>query len=237
MACIGTISALGAVLTLASAGDDRSLAIGAEASFPPYVELAADGSLTGHDYELMQEICARLARQCDWQTVTFEELIPGVIEGRFDVVLGGMAITPERRRLVDFTTSYAPGGGLDWFVGPPEAPQPDKALISVEAGTIHESYLQAEGLSYHGYPTEFDALKAVAGGQADMALGPYQGRPELDELIYGKGLEFLLSVEIPDEGVGMAVCRGNTALLNDLNATLEAMRKDGALDALESRWF
>jgi polar amino acid transport system substrate-binding protein len=42
---------------------------------------------------------------------------------------------------------------------------------------------------------------------------------------------------IPDDGIAMAVCRGNTELLDSLNAALDAMRTDGTLAALEDRWF
>jgi len=236
MACLATVAALGYALTLAAAGDE-TLTIGTEAPFPPYLVLADDGALSGFDQQLMQEICTREHWACDWKLVTFEELIPGVMDGRFDVVLGGMAITPERRELVDFSQPYQFSGDIEWFVGPPGAPAPDTAEIAVQAGTLHEAYVRAEGYDFRAYSTEADALQAVFAGQADLAFGPFSARPDLDPLFDANGIEPLYDVILGDEGTAMAVCKGNDALLARLNAALDAMLADGTLAELESRWF
>jgi ABC-type amino acid transport substrate-binding protein len=35
----------------------------------------------------------------------------------------------------------------------------------------------------------------------------------------------------------MAVCRGNTALLTQINAALQAMQADGTIDKITDRWM
>ncbi len=49
-----------------------------------------------------------------------DELLPGLIEGRGDVVMGNLTITPERQKLVDF--------------GPPLHPNVDELVITGRAG-------------------------------------------------------------------------------------------------------
>lgn len=236
MGCLASVSALGAALTLAAAGDDR-LIIGTEASFPPYVMAAPDGTLSGFDLDLMTEICARTAMDCDWRLATFEELIPGVMEGRFDVALGGMAITPERLERVDFTEPYHFADDTEWFVGPPGAPAPDTARIAVQAGTLHEAYLRAEGLDYRAYSTEPAAIGALDRGQADLAFGPFEARDDLQPLFDAGGYDLLYDVHLTDAGTAIALCKGNDDLRRQLNDALAAMAADGTLDDLESRWF
>ncbi|MFZ1467532.1 MAG: transporter substrate-binding domain-containing protein [Paracoccaceae bacterium] len=236
MGCFATISALGAVVTLASGGDDR-LTIGTENAFPPYVMQDEARGLHGFDVDLMTEICTRATFDCRWQVTTFDQLIPGVVEGRYDVVLGGMAITAERRALVDFSVSYQESGDTEWFIGHPGAPEPAVAKTAVQAGTRHESYLRAEGYRYRSYATEAAALQALAAGQADLAFGPYTGRPDLDGLFADEGFDWLYDAQLTDEGTGIAVCKGNVAVLTRLNTALDAMAADGTLDTLESRWF
>lgn len=236
MGCFSSLSALGAVLTLAGAGDDH-LTIGSELPFPPYLMATADGGLEGFDHSLMTEICQRAHFDCKWQLATFDELIPGVMDGRFDVVLGGMGITPDRRAKVDFTEPYHYADDTEWFIGLPGAPAPEEAISAVQAGTIHEGWLRQNGNDFRAYATEAQVLQAVITGTTDLAFGPFENRADLEPQFAAAGLEQLYSVELPDEGTAMAVCKGNTALLTRLNDAITDMRDDGTLDELESRWF
>ena len=235
MACSAVLSSLGAALVLAAGGTPH-LDIGTGPAFPPYVVIGPAGEIGGSDFDMMEDICRRIRHACSWQSVPFSELIPGVQAGRFDVALGGMAISRERLTRVDFTQAYADGGGTDWFVGLPGAPPPDRATVAVVAGTIQEAWVRREGLDALPLPSEPEALTAVADGRADLSLGPYDDRPDLEPLIGGAGLDFLYSAEVPDEGVGIAVCKGDTQLLALLNGAIDAMRADGTLDAIELRW-
>lgn len=236
MACFASVAMAGAMVVLAAAGSDP-LVIGTGPTFPPYlIHDAETGALSGYDYEMMQDICTRIGQSCTWEVTTFDELIPGVMSGRFDIVLGGMAISAERLRQVDFSQAYTWGEGVDWFVGPEGAPAPEQALTAVVSGTIQENYLRDNGLDYRPYPSESDALRAVGSGKADLALGPFEAREDLAPLIQGQNLIYLFTAEVPDDGVGIAVCKGNTELLAQIDTALDAMFADGTMDALESRW-
>ncbi|NJS15705.1 MAG: amino acid ABC transporter substrate-binding protein [Sphingopyxis sp.] len=58
-----------------------------------------------------------------------EDALQSLEGGRFDVVLGGIAVTDQRRQLVDFTVSYHSTDPEEWYIGPPGAPPPASALI------------------------------------------------------------------------------------------------------------
>jgi len=234
MGCVGAIVSVVTGLVLASS---EPVVIGTEAPFPAYLYLADDGTLSGHDIDMMQEICARAALTCTWELANFDELIPGVMDGRFDIIIGGIAVTPERRGLVDFTQTYHSSNPEEWYIGKPGAPEPASAMVAVQSGTVHEAHLRDLGYRYIPYPTEPQVLAAIAEGRVDLALGPFETRQDVQDFADANGLEYLYSEMIPDDGVAMAVCRGNTDLLDALNAALDAMRADGTLDILEDRWF
>ncbi|MEA3410727.1 MAG: transporter substrate-binding domain-containing protein, partial [Pseudomonadota bacterium] len=72
----------------------------------------SDGRQQGLEYEMMQafedflnrgKVPADKRRQVVFITVPFEELIPGLIEGRGDIAAGGLTVTPERKRMISFT--------------------------------------------------------------------------------------------------------------------------------------
>lgn len=234
MPCPGTIATLVTGLVLASS---EPVVIGTDAPFPAYTYVDEAGVITGFERDVMDGICIRAGLVCTWERANFEELIPGVMSGRFDLALGGMAVTDDRRELVDFTQSYHTTDPEEWYIGHPGASQPGAALVAVQSGTVHEDHLRHMGYRHIAFPTEPQVLAAVVAGEVDLALGPFQTRSDIHDFMTGKGLEFLYSELLPDDGVAMAVCKGNDAVLDMLNAGLDAMRADGTLQTLELRWF
>lgn len=234
MACAGTIAGVVTGLILAS-GDP--VVIGTDAPFPAYTYVDAAGVITGFERDLMDEICTRARLDCTWELANFEDLIPGVMTGRFDVVLGGIAVNETRRQLVDFTVSYHTTDPEEWFVGRTGAPDPATATTAVQSGTVHEARLRDLGRRHIAFPTEPEVLEALRSGAVDLAFGPFQSRADILAFMAVHHLDFLYTDMLPDDGVGMAVCKGNDALLVQLNAALAAIGRDGTLALLETRWF
>ncbi len=234
MACLGTIAALATGLTLAGAD---TVVIGTDAPFPAYTFVDEEGTITGFERDVMDQICGRALLICTWELAHFDQLIPGVMAGDYTVVLGGMAVTDERRLLVDFTQSYYGTDPEEWYLGHTGAPPPATALTAVQSGTVHEAHLRRLGLRFVSFVTEPEVLEALRSGSVDLALGPFETRPDIAKFVAANDLDFLYSDLIPDDGVAMAVCKGNIDLLDTLNAALDGMRADGTLATLESRWF
>jgi ABC-type amino acid transport substrate-binding protein len=233
-ACVGTVAGIVSGLVLAAS---ESVVIATDAPFPAYTYVSPDGTITGFERDLMDEVCQRAVLSCTWTQANFDQLIPGVMAGEFDVVLGGIAVTPERREMVDFTQTYHTTDPEEWYIGRPGAPDPGSALIAVQSGTMQEAHLRKMGYRHISFSTEPEVLAALLGGEVDLALGPFETRQDIRDYIATNGFDFLYSEPIPDEGVAMAVCKGNTQLLATLNTALDDIRRDGTLASLENRWF
>lgn len=234
MPCVGTVAGLMTGLVLAAS---EPVEIATDAPFPAYTYLADDGTITGFERDLMDEVCARAVLDCRWTDVTFDQLIPGVMAGEYDVVLGGIAVTPERRTMVDFTQTYHTTDPDEWYIGRPGAPAPASALVAVQSGTMQEAHLRQMGYRHVSFSTEPEVLAALVEGKVDLALGPFETRADIRDFIARNGFDFLYSETIPDDGVAIAVCKGNGALLAMLNTALDGIRDDGTLASLENRWF
>lgn len=233
-ACIGTVAGLVSGLVLAAS---EPVVVATDAPFPAYTYVDASGTITGFERDLMDEVCQRAVLDCRWTDVNFDQLIPGVMAGDYDVVLGGIAITPERRAMVDFTKAYHGTDPVEWYIGRPGAPGPAAALTAVQSGTMQEAHLRDMGYRHIVFPTEPEVLAALIAGKVDLALGPFETRADIRDFIADNGLGYLYSELIPDDGVAMAVCKGNGALLDTLNTALDTIRDDGTLASLENRWF
>lgn len=234
MTCAGTIASVVTGLVLAAS---EPVVIGTDAPFPAYTFVNAAGEVTGFDRDVMDQVCTRAALSCRWELANFDQLIPGVVSGRFDVVLGGIAVTDERRKLVDFTQTYHGTDPNEWYIGRPDAIEPAKALVAVQSGTVQEAHLREMGYAHVSFSTEPQVLEALIEGKVDLALGPFETRADIRAFVDENGFDYVYTEVILDDGVGMAVCKGNTGLLDNLNLALDAMRRDGTLAHLENRWF
>ncbi len=231
MAC-GALTAGIAALHLASASPTI---IGTEVPFYPYTQLDEAGEIAGMDRDIADEVCRRAALNCTWIATQFDQLIPGLATGAFDIIMGGIAITDARSKRVDFTIPYTQSGSESSYIGRPGAPAIDDALTAVQSGTIHEQHLADTGRRYTAYPNEMAVLQALIDGKTDLALGAFNAEP-LTEIMATHGFEWLYSEDILDDGTAMAVCKGNSALLQKLDAALLAMIEDGTLDEISNRW-
>lgn len=234
MPCLGTVAGLMTGLILAAS---EPVLIATDAPFPAYTYVDDAGTITGFERDLMDEVCRRAVLDCAWTLANFDQLIPGVMAGEFDVVLGGIAVTPERRQLVDFTEIYHSTDPDEWYIGRPGAPEPSAALVAVQSGTMQEAHLRVMGYRHLSFPTEPEVLQALLDGKVDLALGPFESRQDIRDFMGRNALDYLYSETIPDDGVAMAVCKGNAGLLGSLNSALDAIRRDGTLASLETRWF
>jgi polar amino acid transport system substrate-binding protein len=232
MPCTGSIAAIFGALTLVSG---EPTVIGTTGDFPPFTHLRADGEVEGFDPDIGNELCRRLVLTCTWEITEFDQLIPGLMAGEYDFVMGGMASSDERAQLVDFTRDYQVSEGDDDFVGRPGAPAPDAARIGVQSGTIHERHLAKTGRSYQSFPTQTATIAALSNGQVDLIFGSFSASVTSQQL-RDAGFEYLYAEPAGTDGPAVAVCKGNTELLARLDAALKDMLADGTIDEFYARW-
>ena len=81
------------------------LTVGMGPDFSPY-DMTKEGGFTGIDVE----VCAAVARKLDMElsvvACPLDALFSAVEEGRVDMICSGIAVTEERKRLVDFSEPY-----------------------------------------------------------------------------------------------------------------------------------
>lgn len=73
---------------------------------PPFVMQSHSNQFYGFDIEIMEYVCKRLERRCEYMPMTFENLLPTLIAQKADVAIGGIIITLKRSRVVRFSTPY-----------------------------------------------------------------------------------------------------------------------------------
>jgi len=78
--------------------------------YPPFSYYDSEGNLAGFDVDVSREIGKRLNRQVDIVATEWDGILAGLLAGKYDAIIGSMAITPERARKVHFTEPYYESG-------------------------------------------------------------------------------------------------------------------------------
>lgn len=82
------------------------LVVSTDADYAPQSFRNADGSWTGFDVDVAREIARRLGVTADFQNTDFGVITAGGWQGRWDVNVDSMAITPDRSKKLWFTRPY-----------------------------------------------------------------------------------------------------------------------------------
>ena len=77
-----------------------------EIDYPPFNYAGADGNPAGFNVDLARMICEELKIACTMQMRRFDTLLPSLADNRGDAVMASIAVTPEARKLVDFSDPY-----------------------------------------------------------------------------------------------------------------------------------
>ncbi|MBL9027045.1 MAG: transporter substrate-binding domain-containing protein [Myxococcales bacterium] len=145
----------------------------------PYAFVDAQGEVSGEGPSIARHVAAELGVQrVVWVQTRFDQLIPELESGRFDVVAAGMFITPERKHRVAFSQpTFRVSPGLLVRADRDETPSDCREAatrsdlrIAVLEGAVEGSALRTCGLSTAQLVLVPDAragFAAVATGMAD----------------------------------------------------------------------
>lgn len=108
LCCIALATALfsGCQPTTTVSNHPAALKVGMDIAFPPFEYINEQGQAAGFDVDIMNEILAYSGQQAEYIDTRFYNLITGVKAQKFNVVISGLYITPERMREVDMIPYY-----------------------------------------------------------------------------------------------------------------------------------
>ncbi len=227
----------------------ETVRIGTEASYAPFESRDASGAFKGYDIDVGNALCAAAKLTCEWVNQDFDGLIEALKTRKIDAVISQMSITDERKKQVDFSDVVTIADGQ--FVAKKDSGITDDPAtlkgktVGVQSGTTHERYLNAKlaGIvTVKVYQSQDDAFLDLENGRVDATLADktidfdwlkktgkgegfdFVGKPIDDPVIYG-------------EGTGIAVRKGDTALLEAFNKALVTITKNGTFKTINDRYF
>ncbi len=244
------LAASAALLALGVAqAQEKVLKIGTEGAYPPFNNLTSDGQLVGFDIDIAKALCDEMKVKCTFVAQDWDGIIPALQAGKFDAIVASMSITPERQQKVDFTHKYynTPSALAvpkdSTLKGVTKADLAGKT-IGVATTTTHFNYASKTytDSTIKGYPSSPEEQADLANGRLDaieddiVALSQWLDTPD-GACCKILGTPDPQPVEIFGPGAGIAVRKGETDLVNKLNAAIDAIRANGKYKEINDKYF
>jgi len=227
----------------------QTMVIVTENAYPPlqFVD-PSTGDAIGWEYDAMAEIAKRLNITVEYQNISWDAMIPAVSDGQYDMGMTGITIREDRMEKVDFSDTYMLSEMLMLVAG-------DEARFSDAAGFAADPALlmAAQPGTTPFYVGVYDVLdgdeanpriklfetfgatvQALRAGDVDLVLSDSTAANGYVEASNG-GLK-IIGEPLGSEEFGFIFPKGSD-LVAPINAAIAAMRADGTLDALNTKWF
>ncbi len=237
------------LLCFAGCGEKESnkLVMGTNAAFPPYEMVDDDGNIVGIDAEIAKAIADKLGKELEIKDMEFDSLTTACAGGSIDMVLAGMTVTEERKEEVNFSTSYATGVQViivkeDSDIAPTKDDEGNDVvdltgkIIGVQSGTTGDIYCTDDygQDSVKQYSNGALAVEALKNAQVDCVV--IDNEPAKNFVAANEGLK-ILETEYITEDYAIAIAKGNTELLENVNKAMAELKADGTIDKIIAKYI
>ncbi|MEG0377001.1 MAG: transporter substrate-binding domain-containing protein [Eubacterium sp.] len=224
-------------------GKEGPLVVAMELAYPPFETKDDAGNPSGISVDFIKAFGASIGREVKIENTAWDGLIPSLQTGKADVVISSMTITDQRKEQVDFSKPYANSflailsNKKSGILSVDDLNAPGKK-IAVKIGSTGYLYAKEHlpNAQLIALPDESACVTEVSQGKADAFL--------YDQLtIYRNHMQNQDTTEatfIPFQEVeswGIAVKKGDTELLTQLNTFIDQYAADGGFDELTQKYL
>ncbi len=227
--------------TLASIRQRGELRWGADAEGgAPYVfpDPARPERYIGFEKDLAGALAAKLGVKAVMVQNSWEQLVPGLLRGNFDIILNGLELTPENQRQIVMSRPYfsysqqiitrKETAGLD-------RPELLKGkTVGILAGSAAQRLLEKQGgVEVKVYPGNVESFRDLKAGRIeavllDLPIAIFYARQDKDLRFAGE--------PFADGFYGIGVRPEDKALLETLNRSIAELVADRTLEKIYSRY-
>jgi polar amino acid transport system substrate-binding protein len=235
------------------------LRVSTDPKYPPQSSFdATTNTWKGFDIDVANEIGKRLGVKVEFETPAWDAITAGHWQGRWDLSVGSMTITPDRAKVLDFTQPY-------YFTPAGLAVHEDNTSIQslgdltgkkigVCGDCTYEQYLRGTlripnyhiDFRVHGaqivtYDTDTTAIQDLSLGDCVRLCAVFSAVPTLQEAIKaGKPIK-LFGPPLYFEPLAAAVDKESsldpTSFVKKVSAIIGQMHQDGTLTRLSKKWY
>jgi polar amino acid transport system substrate-binding protein len=250
---------------LVSIEEKGTLTVSTDPAYPPQSELNEDtGEYEGFDIDVATEIADRLGVEIAWEAPAWDTITSGNWNGRWDISVGSMTVTPERTDVLRFTPPY-------YYTPASIAVHEDNTSIQDPSGLdgkkigvcgacTYDLYLQdklevaqdesGEGVKVDSqvtdpdirtYDTDSTAIQDLALGDGRRLDAVISAQPTIQQAIDNGSPIKIVGEPLYFEPLSVAIDKSSqldeTSLVERISEIIEEMHQDGTLSELSEKWY
>lgn len=215
------------------------IVLATSADYPPYeFHKAVNGKdeIVGFDIEIAKEIAKDLGVELEIKDMDFDGLLMALNADKVDFVIAGMTPDPERQKVVDFSNIYYTA--VHGIVINTENKDVFKTVedlagkrVGAQKGAIQEQIALDEitDVQLKSLGKIPDLILEVKNNKIDAVV---MEKPVADSYVDNNKDLMLMDLTFDDGegGSAVAVKKGNSDLIDEINKTLDRLMKDGSVD-------
>lgn len=225
----------------------KGITVATDATYPPD-ESVKGSKIVGFDIDLINAIGTTLGIKVTTKSATFDNIIPGLKSGQYDVGNSSFTDTKERQKSVNFVDYFKAGEAFYTKKGNKSAPKTLAQLcghsVAVESGTVEEDDAKAQKkkcgaskpLTINSYQTQTEADLSVKSGHSDVGFADSQVAGYI--VAQSKGA-FQLSGKpfgVAPYGIATQRSANGRQLARAIQSALRVMVDNGVYAAILDKW-
>ncbi len=214
-------------------------------TFVPWAMKGKSGELVGFEIDIARRLAKDMGVKIEFVPTKWSGIIPALLTGKFDLIIGGMGVRPDRNLKVNFSIPYY-NTGMSIVASRKKAPGFTKLSdfnkkdisISVRIGTTAETaarkYMPEATLRM--FDDESQAIQELLNGRvhAMVASAPM---PAFHSVKYKKKLYMPMDDNFTMEPIGFALQKGDVDTLNYVNNWIRFVQAEGWIKERKHYWF
>lgn len=214
-------------------------------TFQPWAMKDKNGTFIGFEIDVARRLADDMGVKVEFVPTAWSGIIPALLTGKFDVIIGGMGILPKRALKVNFTRPYDYSGmsivahkelasgfsSLDDF-------NKKDVQVAVKLGTTAviaaKKYLPEATLRM--FENETQTYQELRNGKVHAVVGSAP-RPAFEALQYEDTLFLPIKGNFTREPIGFALRKGDPDALAFFNSWITGVDLEGWLKERHEYWF
>lgn len=229
------------MLLTACSTPKTEVTVATDATFPPfeYVDETTK-NMTGFDIDLINMIAEKANLKISIENTPFDSVTAGISQCQFDIAIAAITITDDRKQNMLFSDPYINAGQIvvvrkDETTIKSYADLDGKA-VAAQLGTT--GAIEAEkipNVTFKPYDSYDLAFLDLQNKQVDAVIVDYMTAVGF----IAKNPDQLMTTGdvFTDENYGIAVCKNKSELVDKINAALKALKDEGKLKDLETKYL
>jgi polar amino acid transport system substrate-binding protein len=214
-------------------------------TFVPWAMRDKQGNLIGYELDVAKRLAADLGVKHEPVPTAWDGIIPALLSGSFDLIIGGMTKTPARSESIDFTEAYS-FSGVHMAASKKTAPglttaaafnRPDFTLVARRGTNAVPTAQQMMPLAtIRQFDDDAQALQELLNGNA-MAWLTSTPKPAFAVVDNPDKLYLPVEKVLVGQQDAIGLRKGDTKALDVLNGWIAARKQDGFLADRFHYWF